>query len=767
MIFPDIFRLIFIIISAIFIGLLVFLTILMYKKKNEYRLYITLPIITGILSIIAYCLFLLCKDHDLAVLFDSMFFIGTDWLAFFMLLFAIHYTEYAMNLRRVMLGMFIAFAGIDTVGLFVNNYTHHMFDLVLMEKSILGQYWGNDFYLLHYLHLLLCYAMVFLTFLFFILSVVKSPKFYRKKYHGIFCAYLIVILANCVCYSLNLPYDISVILYAFLAGFICYYSTYTFPHSLVNQSLKNVNDTISDGVLYFDSLGECIYANKVAKEIFSEFGFYKKVIAEDFRKKLITEGVYGASDKIETLICGNQPRRYRVEFNQEIVKGQEIGSYLKLIDYTVAINAIERERYTAIHDELTGLYNRTGYFEAVDTYIKNNGSVGKVMLTSNIKDFKLINDLFGEKAGDELLLRQGQITVEALHKNSLCGRISDDKFSIFIDKEYAIESRFEKYISNLQKITEASMFQMHVYVGIYDPKGRIEPAQVMYDKTLLALEQIKGNYAKYFSYYDSPLMEKLLNEKNIIEDFVTAIDKNQIKMYLQPIVTDDSNKKGAEALVRWQHPLRGFMKPEAFLGILEKQGLIYQLDEYMWTQAAKKLKEWNEAGCTDCYISVNVSVKDFFYTDIYKTFTRLVEDYDISPESLHIELTESVLMSDFTKAFILSNKLQKEGFCVTIDNFGNGYSSMNMLKDFKAQIIKMDMSFIQNSSEQERGQIILESIINLTKSLGMEIIGSGIENREQLNTLKKFGCNNFQGNFISEPLTISEYEEKYIKGLQG
>ena len=417
MIFPDIFRLIFILICLLLIALLVFFTVLMYKKKNEYRIYIALPIYTGIYAIVSYCLFLVCIDHELAVLFDSMFFIGTDWLAFFMMVFAIHYTEYALKYKKILFPIFGFLAGVDTIDMFINNFTHHMFDLVLMDNRFFGYYWGNHFLLFQYLHLLMCYVMVMLTFVLLIVSVAKNPKFYKRKYNGILAAYISVIIINFICYTVNLPYDISVIMYAFLAGFICYYSTYAFPHSLVNQSLRNVNDTISNGVLCFNATGDCVYANKVAKEIFSEYGIYNKILAEDFRKKLITDGIYGAADKIETLMLGTQPRRYRIEFNQELVKGQEIGSYLKLIDYTVAINAIERERYTAIHDELTGLFNRIGYFETVDNYVKNNGSVGRVMVTSNIKDFKLINDLFGEKAGDEVLLRQAEIIVNELHKN--------------------------------------------------------------------------------------------------------------------------------------------------------------------------------------------------------------------------------------------------------------------------------------------------------------------------------------------------------------
>ena len=179
----------------------------------------------------------------------------------------------------------------------------------------------------------------------------------------------------------------------------------------------------------------------------------------------------------------------------------------------------------------------------------------------------------------------------------------------------------------------------------------------------------------------------------------------------------------------------------------------------MWEEAAKTLRRWADMGIQDHFISVNVSVEDFFYTDIYKTFTRLVETYDIKPENFHVEITEFVLMSDFAKAYSMANKMQAAGFVVAIDNFGDGYPSLNMLKDFHAAELKIGISLLENIVTSERNRVILQAIIEMADSLDIGIIAEGVETKDQYEILRNANCNFYQGNYIAEPKTVSEYEE--------
>ena len=211
-------------------------------------------------------------------------------------------------------------------------------------------------------------------------------------------------------------------------------------------------------------------------------------------------------------------------------------------------------------------------------------------------------------------------------------------------------------------------------------------------------------------------------------------------MFLQPQVDCKGMAYGAEALVRWQHPERGLLSPAVFIDVLEKAGLIYKLDRYMWEKAAEKLGEWKREGHDRYHISVNISTKDFYLIDVYETFTGLVDKYNINPDKLKLEITETALMADFKKNMEIIRRLQNYGFKIEIDDFGSGYSSLNMLKDISAD----------------------ESIVSLAGKLGMEVITEGVEKESQVNMLKDMGCNMFQGYFFSKPVQIKEFEDRYL-----
>lgn len=765
MIIPNISRMIFIGLSFLLTVVIIQLTTLMYRKKNKYREYIVIPVVFGLHSIYSYLLFLFVgpENHNLAVFFDSLFFIGTDWMALYIMVFTIMYTGIGKKHEKLIISIGSSFSLADTISLFINNSTHHMYNLELHYDSFNHFFWANNFKWPHYVHLGFCYVMVATTFVLYIISILKVSKIYKSKYEGIAIAYFVVIVANCVCYSLNLPIDFSVVLYAILAGFICYYSTYTFPHAVLYHTLEAVNETINDAVIYFDFEGNCIYANKSAKQIFvDEYGFNPS-LAEEYRaswerKSKINPGLDRDSFEVKQVL-----HYYKIDYQIKRNRTEVEGYFLRFVDETIEILNFQKEKYLTTHDELTGVYNRTGFFEAVDAYINEHGSKNHLMIVSDIKDFKLINELFGESIGDEVLQKIGELLITISQAGTIYGRIGDDNFAVFTEKENFSEELFLNYIQSVVKITESSLYRMHIYAGIYDPHETEETAQVMVDKATLAIDQIVGDYNKVFSYYDLDLMDRLLDERNIAADFENAISTNQIAMYLQPVLDDKNNVLGAEALCRWNHPVRGQMLPGQFLSILESAGLIYLLDEYIWEQAAKQLQIWTEKGITNRFISVNVSVKDFFFTDIYKTFTRLARNYDINPAFIHIEIAESVLMSDFKKAYEVSSKLQKDGFKVAIDNFGSGYSSLNMLKDFKPNKFKLDMALLQSVGDEKKNHIILNTIISMAQALGIEVIGTGVENEKQAEILRSFGCHIFQGYYLAKAMSTSEFQETYLQ----
>lgn len=283
----------------------------------------------------------------------------------------------------------------------------------------------------------------------------------------------------------------------------------------------------------------------------------------------------------------------------------------------------------------------------------------------------------------------------------------------------------------------------------------------MCDKANLASETIKNEYKSNIAYYTERLFESSIEERRIIGEFERAISNNEFEMYLQPQVDSSGNLYGAEALVRWQHPERGLLSPAIFIDVLEKTGFIYKLDRYMWDKAAKKLGEWKKEGKDQYNISVNISTKDFYLVDVYETFVGLVDKYDIDPVNLNIEITETTLMSDFDKNMGIIRLLQNYGFNIEIDDFGSGYSSLNMLKDISADVLKIDMGFLRASENEAKGLDILESIITLAGKLGMKVITEGVETKKQLYMLVEMGCDMYQGYYFSKPIPVDEFEKKY------
>jgi len=214
--------------------------------------------------------------------------------------------------------------------------------------------------------------------------------------------------------------------------------------------------------------------------------------------------------------------------------------------------------------------------------------------------------------------------------------------------------------------------------------------------------------------------------------------------------------------VRWMHPVKGRIMPDDFIPIFERNGLIVDVDRFIWESACRQLRQWQDEGKDDVYISVNLSSKDFYYLNIFKVFAELVNMYGIEPKKLKLEITETAVMMDFARQLELINKLRDFGFIVEMDDFGSGYSSLNMLKDIHVDVLKLDMAFLKKNQDTERGKTILRMIIGLSKQLGIQVLSEGVETLEQAQFLREMGCDMFQGYYFAKPMEVSEFEKIYF-----
>ena len=261
--------------------------------------------------------------------------------------------------------------------------------------------------------------------------------------------------------------------------------------------------------------------------------------------------------------------------------------------------------------------------------------------------------------------------------------------------------------------------------------------------------------------YRTGTMYKSFMEKAIISDFDRALKCREFRIYLQPQMDYKGELIGAEALVRWRKDNNTIIPPNAFIPVLEKFDLIGKLDSYMWELAVSILREWKHTEFKDLHISINISPKDMELMDVFKVITYLVHKYDVDPSKLHLEITESVIIQNPANVNNLIMRLKEAGFLIEIDDFGSGYSSLNMLKDIDADVIKIDTGFLSKSLNEDRGEIILDSIIFMAKRLGIGTVTEGIETPNQFAMLNAMGCDVYQGYLFSKPVSVKEFENKY------
>ena len=420
------------------------------------------------------------------------------------------------------------------------------------------------------------------------------------------------------------------------------------------------------------------------------------------------------------------------------------------------------EKYLSNHfDNLTGLYNREYFYEIVSKTISEDPKNSWYIICSNIDEFKLINDLYGRKKGDEILKQTAVYISELAKGKNVCARINADRFAVCLPENKYSEKDLIKISELLNQKFRQNTMPINIHFGVYKIKESDSDISVVAGRAKRALKTIKRDVVKKIAYFDDDFMIREENERYVISNFDSAIKNGEYQIYLQPQVSSKDGLQGAEVLVRWINPEKGIVKPDQFIGILEKTGLISKLDYCVWEQAVQLLSKWKGTEKDNLHLSINLSVKDFNNIDVYKTITGLVKCYDIPPQKLRLEITESVLMSNVEKILGIIQKLRKEGFFIEIDDFGKGYSSLSMLKDIDVDMLKIDMDFLHKTVNEDKSLVILETIITMSYKLGMQVITEGVETKAQIDSLEQLGCNLFQGYYFDKPLSVADFCQKY------
>jgi len=424
-------------------------------------------------------------------------------------------------------------------------------------------------------------------------------------------------------------------------------------------------------------------------------------------------------------------------------------------------NAIDKSRMImAERDAVTGLYTKFKFYQAVRMLLSEETEETFAFARFDIDRFKMINNFYGIKEGDKVL----QSVASELRKIStvfdkfVYGRLENDVFAVCMPfKEENIELLVNAIQINLRKVNKD--YNIKVSCGVYVIKDDTLDVSEMYDRAFLAAKSCKGKFVQSIAYYDESMIEDMRQEQFIINEVNRAIDEEQFEVYLQPkvnLVTDRSY--GAEALVRWNHPEKGMISPGEFIPIYERNGIIGRLDQYMWRHVCELLRKWLDEGRDPNPISVNVSRVNIYNPQLVQIFKNLITEYQIPAELLNLELTESAFMEDQDLVMKTMSNLHQLGFKIMMDDFGSGYSSLNVLKDMEVDYLKVDMKFLQDQEFNGKGEKVLTSVIRMAKWLHLPSIVEGVETLEQVDFLKCIGCEYAQGFYYAKPMPIADYE---------
>ncbi len=714
-------------------------------------------------SAILFFVFTFVPGHTVTVLAKGLTMALFDWMLIALMFYTQYYTGAVKTFKGVQAASMI-FAVLDTYMLIENTWTNKIFDIESIKAENIKVVFNNDS-LWYRLHFIFTYAFVILIIFTYLYMIIKSSRMYREAYGAIAVVIFIGFSFDIATIGSDSIYDLTMIIYGAIA-IIIYYLTYRYvPNELIENMLSLVVRDMNNGIICYDRKGRCIYYNDLMEAIYRHGGnmsVYESKYSQ-WIEKLGDDRRDSMTFQTTDIEINGEKHYFEIAYKRIYDESNRvICDYFVYNDRTQMYESWEQEKYKASHDSLTGLLNRDQFYEDVHDMVNKYHDTTFYLICSNIKDFKFINEIFGMEKGNQVLIKQAKLMASNPSERTICARLMNDRFALCLPREEFDEKRVADSIKELQREFSGNSFHLHTYMGVYEIRDRDEAVSIMVDKANIAADTIKNNYDCCVAYYDEHLLEISIEQRRLLGEFEPALQNDEFVMYLQPQVKRDGAAKGAEALVRWVHPSRGILTPYAFIDILENAGLIYKLDLYIWEKAAQKLAEWKEKGYGSYHISVNISTKDFYIIDIYETFTGLINKYGIAASNLHLEITETTLMTDFEKNMNIIHKLQGVGFRVEIDDFGSGYSSLNMLKDISADVLKIDMGFLRKSENEVKGQDILESIITLAGKIGMDVITEGVETKKQLDMLTMMGCHEFQGYYFSKPVPVSEFEEKYL-----
>ena len=436
----------------------------------------------------------------------------------------------------------------------------------------------------------------------------------------------------------------------------------------------------------------------------------------------------------------------------EVIQAR-VGRIIELSEGRQLISAAE-------HDKLTGLYSRSFFIEYVNRLFQYHPDKHMDALALNVEQFHSVNALHGRAFGDAVLQIIGdEIKAFLSATEGIASRIEADRFGVFCvpQPDYRdVLRRIQKRVDDM-----SPNINIHLRMGVGPWEEGVDPV-LLVDRARVASRLARDNYQQPVLVYDEEMLKKETLNHRLLNDVRTALDERQLKVYYQPkydIQSDPPRLKSAEALVRWQHPELGMVSPGVFVPLFEGNGLITMVDNYVWQEAARQVGVWKKRYGRSMPVSVNLSRADLSDLTLMERLIHLVWANGLTYDDIKLEVTESAYTDNARRLLALIRNLRTLGFEVEMDDFGSGYSSLNMLSAMPVDVLKMDMSFVRNIEKNETDMRLVELILDIARYLRVKVVAEGVETAGQLELLKNAGCDLVQGYYFSRPVPAEEFQK--------
>ena len=482
-------------------------------------------------------------------------------------------------------------------------------------------------------------------------------------------------------------------------------------------------------------------------------------------KTLNEEGIIGEipvivltsekSSEIESLKLGAADFLIKPYDSPEVILAR-VRHSIQLFENTKIVHEAE-------FDKLTRLYTPEFFLEYASLFDQRFPDKVMDAVALNFTRFHLLNQLKGRSFGDSILNAMAEgIRKTLLKTGGIAGRNGADSFYLYVPHQDDYETLLQKINESLSSLLKPS--EIRLRLGAYSDSERSQPMIKRFDHAVQACNSLRNKTSgtSDICIYDDKMAEKEVFDAHLLQDFETAIEQKQFTVNYQPKFNIKGDKPvlcSAEALVRWIHPELGFVRPDLFIPLFEENGLVTKLDRYVWEESAKQIRKWKEELGITIPVSVNVSRIDIAAPDMTDFITKIVKENGLSPAEYMLEITESAYTSDSKHIVEVVENLRSLGHKVEMDDFGSGYSSLNMLTSMPIDVLKMDRAFVRNIQPGNKEMKLVELVLDIAKNLGVSVVAEGVETEEEYKMLKDAGCDIIQGYYFSKPVPPSDFSK--------